>query len=262
MLRIFQLDIRLWNLSNGFVNKVLYFSEMTVTLAKFYGVSSHFLKLCLNTMSEQEGVIKYQLNHDYAPLASAISLAEINAWRSILYKLNLIGQDDQRYGGLGYGNISQRVSAKPLQFVSSGTQTGHLEQLSRHDYCLITEAIPQNNRITSKGNCQPSSEALTHASVYAQDDTVQAVIHVHSPAIWKNTHTLQLAHTPADIAYGTPEMANAVAELINSQSWQHAAVFTMLGHEDGVIAFGTSSLTQAAQILISQLALANEMTTL
>ncbi len=208
-------------------------------------------------MSEQEGVIKYQLNHDYAPLSPAIALSEINAWRSILYKLNLIGQDEHRYGGLGFGNISQRVITKPLQFVISGTQTGHLEQLSNHDYCLVMEASPQDNSITSTGECQPSSEALTHASVYTQDDTVQAVIHVHSPAIWENTHILQLAHTPADIAYGTPEMAKAVAQLINKHQCQHAAVFTMLGHEDGVIAFGTS-LTQAAQMLIAQLALAIE----
>lgn len=208
-------------------------------------------------MNEQEGVIKYRLNHDYAPLTLSISLAEINAWRGILYKLNLIGQDKQRYAGLGYGNISQKVNERPLQFVISGTQTGHLEQLSRHDYCLVTEASPENNSITSTGECQPSSEALTHASVYAQDDTVQAVIHVHSPAIWNNTRILQLAHTSADIAYGTPAMAQAVAQLINRQQWQHAAVFTMLGHEDGVIAFG-ASLNQAAQILISQLARAIE----
>lgn len=206
-------------------------------------------------MSEQEGIIKYQLNHNDAPLASAISLVEINAWRSILYKLNLIGQDKLRYGGLGFGNISQKLTDKPSQFVISGTQTGHLEYLSRHDYCLVTEACPENNRIVSTGECQPSSEALTHASVYAHDDKVQAVIHVHSPAIWKNTHALKLAYTPANIAYGTPAMANAVAKLLTTQAWQHAAVFTMLGHEDGIIAFGTS-LTQAAQILINQLALA------
>lgn len=206
-------------------------------------------------MSEQEGVIKYQLNHDNAPLAASISLAEINAWRSILYKLNLIGQDDHRYGGLGFGNISQRVSTSPSLFVISGTQTGHLEQLTRHDYCLVTAAIPEQNSITSTGECRPSSEALTHASVYAQDDTVQSVIHVHSPVIWHKTHALQLAYTTADIAYGTPAMAEAVAELINAQQWQHAAVFSMLGHEDGIVAFGTS-LSQTAQMLINLLALA------
>lgn len=208
-------------------------------------------------MSEQEGVIKYQLNHEYAPLAPTISLAEINAWRSIMYKLNLIGQDDHRYGGLGFGNISQRLDTKSSQFVISGTQTGHLEQLTRHDYCLITTAIPEKNSISSTGECQPSSEALTHASVYAQDNAVQAVIHIHSPAIWNKTHALQLAHTPTDIAYGTPAMAEAVAELINAQHWQHAAVFTMLGHEDGIVAFGTS-LSQTAQMLINLLALAIE----
>jgi L-ribulose-5-phosphate 4-epimerase len=203
-------------------------------------------------MSEQEGVIKYQLNHHYAPLTSDISVTEVNVWRDILYKLNLIGQDEQRYGGLGFGNISQKLPTETLQFVISGTQTGHLAQLSRHDYCLVTRAFPQDNRIDSTGECQPSSEALTHASVYLQDAFVQAVIHVHSPAIWKNTHALQLAHTPEDVAYGTPAMANAVAQLVKTQSWQHAALFTMLGHEDGVIAFGTS-LTEAADILIKQL---------
>jgi len=204
-------------------------------------------------MSEQEGVIKYHLNHCYAPLASAISLAEINAWRSIMYKLNLIGQDEYRYGGYGFGNISQKLPTKTLQFIISGTQTGHLEQLSRYDYCLVTDAFPQNNSINSTGESRPSSEALTHASVYAQDDAVQAVIHVHSPPIWRNTHALQLAHIPADIAYGTPAMANAVTDLFKTQQWQHTAVFTMLGHEDGIIAFGTS-LTQAACSLISALA--------
>jgi hypothetical protein len=89
--------------------------------------------------------------------------------------------------------------------------------------------------------------------VYFQNNTVQAVIHVHCPAIWKNTHTLQLAHTAADIAYGTPAMANAVTQLFKTQQWQQTAVFTLLGHEDGVIAFG-NSLMQAAQLLINQLA--------
>jgi L-ribulose-5-phosphate 4-epimerase len=208
-------------------------------------------------MIEQEGVIKYQLNHDNAPLAASISLAEINAWRSILYKLNLIGQDEHRYGGLGYGNISQRLKATSRQFVISGTQTGQLEQLTRHDYCLVTAAVPEQNSITSTGECSPSSEALTHASVYAQDARVQAVIHIHSPAIWNKTHALQLDYTSADIAYGTPEMAQAVAELVNAQQWQHAAVFSMLGHEDGIVAYGTS-LRQTAQMLINLLALAVE----
>lgn len=204
-------------------------------------------------MNESEGVIKYRLNHCHAPLAAGIAIAELNAWRGILYQLNLIGQDPRRYGGYGYGNISRRLAAKTLQFVISGTQTGHLAQLDRHDYCVVTGASVQDNAIDSIGECRPSSEALTHASVYRQDAAVQAVIHVHSPVIWKQTDALQLAHTPADIAYGTPAMADAVTGVF--KPWPRAGLFTLLGHEDGVIAFG-ASLPDAAHILIDQLALA------
>ncbi len=203
-------------------------------------------------MHEQEGVIKYQLKHSHEALTDDLSLAEINAWRNILYKLHLIGQDPCRYGGLGYGNLSQRIRSDSQQFIISGTQTGHLEQLSRHDYCVITRASPKNNAIEALGECQPSSEALTHASVYAQDASIQAVIHVHSPEIWRQTQTLSLAHTAAEIPYGTPEMAEAVARLLQDPLMKRSALFTMLGHEDGVISFGRS-LAEAAQVLINVL---------
>ena len=204
-------------------------------------------------MSETEGVIKYQLHHTHSPLPAQIALAELNAWRTMMFKLNLIGQNPQRYQGYGFGNISQRLNTENLQFIISGTQTGHLSVLSRHDYSLVTQAIPQQNTLFSSGETQPSSEALTHASVYLQKPDIQAVIHVHCPEIWQQTQALNLAHTAADVAYGTPEMAAAVTQLFKSENWQQSAVFTLLGHEDGVIAFGTS-LSQAACALITELA--------
>ncbi len=206
-------------------------------------------------MSETEGVIKYQLHHSNAGLSSAIDLSELNAWRTVMFKLNLIGQNLQRYDGYGFGNISQRLETKDLQFIISGTQTGDLAVLGRDNYCLVTKANPQENSIFSTGETKPSSEALTHASVYLQNPQIQAVIHVHCPEIWQNTHNLNLAHTAADIPYGTPEMANAVTQLFKTADWQQTAVFTMLGHEDGVVAFG-NSLSQAACVLITQLSLA------
>jgi L-ribulose-5-phosphate 4-epimerase len=206
---------------------------------------------------EQEGVIKYQLEHTQTPLPT-LPMAEMNAWRSILFQLGLIGQDSQRYGGYGYGNISQRLSDG--QFIISGTQTGHLATLPADGYCLVTAAFPQQNRLCSIGMCQPSSEALTHANLYLQDSRVQAVVHVHSPPIWQQTHTLKLPHTDADIAYGTPTMAAAVAELFKQQAWHQSGVFSMLGHEDGVVAFG-ASLQEATRLLIDQLALALQLAT-
>lgn len=206
-------------------------------------------------MSETEGVIKYQLHHTNTPLNDDIDLAGLNAWRTVMFKLNLIGQDPCRYDGYGFGNISQRLTTVDLQFIISGTQTGQLSALNRKDYCLVTQASPQTNSIVSNGETKPSSEALTHASVYLQNPHIQAVIHVHCPEIWQHTQKLNLAHTAANIPYGTPEMADAVAQLFNVQHWQQTAVFTLLGHKDGVVAFG-HSLSEAACALITQFALA------
>ncbi len=204
-------------------------------------------------MSSQEGVIKYQLEHSFAPLPSTLSIHEINAWRNIMFRLNLIGQQDERYDGYGFGNISQRTTDD--SFIISGTQTGHLEMLEKKHYCLVSHADPEKNHIISTGETKPSSEALTHASVYAQDTHIKAVIHVHCPEIWHKTQLLELPFTPAHIPYGTVEMAKAVSKLFETQIIHQYAVFSLLGHEDGIVACG-QSLSQAADILIQKLALA------
>ncbi|MCK9396949.1 MAG: class II aldolase/adducin family protein [Methylobacter sp.] len=206
-------------------------------------------------MKEQEGVIKYQLNHTQQPIDPLFPLTEINAWRTIAVRLELIGQVPDRYDNIGFGNISQRIEPHSNQFIVSGTQTGHIEQLSREHYCLIVKAEPHRNRIESCGLCKPSSESLTHASVYAQDNAIQAIIHAHSPDIWKHTMALGLPHTTADVPYGTVEMAAAVEQLFQSGKLSHTSIFTMLGHEDGVVAFGRN-MQEAAWELIKQLSLA------
>jgi L-ribulose-5-phosphate 4-epimerase len=204
-------------------------------------------------MSEMEGVIKYHLNHQHKPLPANINLNPLNAWRSVLYRLQLIGQNPAKYDGLGYGNISQRLALNSSAFVISGTQTGHLAKLSLNDYALIDSASVEQNQINSSGLTAPSSEALTHVGVYQQEASPQAVIHVHSPEIWRQTLALNLPHTKAEIAYGSTEMAQAVKALLNSEQVRQLPLFTMLGHEDGVVAWG-ATLEQAAAVLIQQLA--------
>jgi hypothetical protein len=206
-------------------------------------------------MKEQEGVIKYQLKHTQKPINEKLSLSEINAWRTIIFRLDLIGQDPERYDNLGFGNISQRFNPQSSQFIISGSQTGHIEHLSPEHYCLVVKADPRKNRIESCGLYKPSSESLTHASIYTRDSNIQAVIHVHSPEIWNNTAALNLPHISADIPYGTVEMAIAVEQLFQSGNLQQTSLFTMLGHEDGVVSFG-GNMREAAWALIKYLALA------
>lgn len=202
-------------------------------------------------MAEQEGVIKYRLEYRACELAATLDIQPLNAWRSLLYQLALIGQSPQRYGGLGYGNISQRIPGAHA-FLITGTQTGHLATLTADDFAIVESAEPQFNRLSASGPSQPSSEALTHASVYQRQASANAVVHVHCPQLWRNTARLKLPHTAADIAYGSVAMALAVEALLESGTLASSGVFSMLGHEDGIVSFG-DDLASAVQCLLLQL---------
>lgn len=206
-----------------------------------------------NNMNEREGVIKYRLEHQADEEAITTDIGQINAWRSLLFRLELIGQSPEKYHGLGYGNISQRLQPDSQAFLISGTQTGHLPMLSAKHFAIVEKALPKHNTLISRGPSQPSSEALTHASIYLHDLNAQAVIHVHCPEIWRHTHALQIPHTEADIPYGSPEMVTAVEHLFASGQLKNTPIFSMLGHEDGIVSFG-DSLTSAALTLLVQLA--------
>ena len=207
-------------------------------------------------IQETEGVIKYHLQHQSTEAGPKWDIAAINSWRTLLYQLQLIGQQADRYMGYGYGNISQRITGE--QYLISGTQTGGIAELALDNYCLVVSADLSNNTLCSTGPCKPSSEALSHASVYAQDNTIQCIIHAHSPEIWQATNALNLAYTDKDVAYGTPDMAHAISDLFDSGQLKHQAIFTLLGHEDGVISFG-QSFPQASWAMIDTLASAMQL---
>lgn len=201
----------------------------------------------------EEGVIKYQVQHTPAALEIPSKVfAQLTSWRSLLFQLQLLGQNPQLYGGLAYGNISQRIAWGNDQFWITATQTSHLPVLAPNDYTKVLNAEPLANLLFSEGEQQPSSEALTHASVYQANAQAKAVLHVHSPAIWRQTEALQLVHTARHVAYGTPAMAFAVAAMFKQGLLTEQGVFTMLGHEDGVVVYA-DSLENAGLLLIKTL---------
>jgi L-ribulose-5-phosphate 4-epimerase len=201
------------------------------------------------TMTEQEGVIKFQLDFSPQPALSAADVAQISSWRSIMLQLGMLGQTPLRYDNYGFGNISQRFGADN-QFIISGTQTGGIAQMRAADYALVTLCQPQQNRIVAVGETRPSSEAMTHGQLYQLSGDINFVIHAHCPQIWQLAGTLGLAQTRAEVPYGTVAMAQEVARLFRDTKVLQQGIFTMAGHEDGVVAFG-SSADQAAQRLIS-----------
>ena len=143
------------------------------------------------------------------------TITALNGWRQVLYQLQLIGRDAKRYGGYSYGNISCRGpsptdGAGHTSFIISGTQTGHLADTSAEHYTTVLGWDVRNNAVEARGPIAPSSECLTHAMLYALDETINVVMHAHCSAIWRHAAALELPATRANVPYGTPEMADEV----------------------------------------------------
>lgn len=198
-----------------------------------------------------EGVIQYRLDFKQQVLPDELCLTDLNNCRSRLWRQSLIGQDPQRYAGLGYGNLSQRCkhSTHDSAFLISGSQTGHLAQLQASDYALVLNCQPQQNYLKAIGQTPPSSEAMTHAVIYQTLAWVQGVIHVHWPKLWQNAPLLGLPTTAAWISYGTPAMAEAIKRLLLKTDVFSSGIVAMLGHEDGIVAWGTTLEAAEQQLM-------------
>ncbi len=202
---------------------------------------------------KEEGIIKFDLEFRCIPIGTAANIAELNAWRQILFRLGLTGLDPARYQGLAYGNLSRRLGAH--SYIVSGTQTGAKSALSPDDYCLVLDFDLENNFIRAEGLIKPSSEALTHGAIYAGNPQAQCVIHAHSPEIWRNADLLGIFTTDPTIAYGSVAMGEAVRKAVAEKD---AGMIAMGGHEDGIIAYGTK-IEQTAKELLQYLAKALEL---
>ncbi|MEO3879490.1 class II aldolase/adducin family protein [Rheinheimera fenheensis] len=200
-------------------------------------------------MAEQEGVIKFQLQYQQQAALIAEDVAELNCWRTVMLQLGMLGQMPTRYDNYGFGNISQRYGSGN-QFIISGSQTGGIANMTAADYALVTQCQPAQNRIEAIGETKPSSEAMTHGQLYQLSGDIHFVIHAHCPAIWQQAVALGLAQTGADVPYGTVAMTEEVARLFRDTAVLEQGIFTMAGHEDGVVAFGVTAAA-AAQRLIS-----------
>ena len=210
------------------------------------------------TSNSKEGVIKFQLHHTPGSGLPFDQLRELNAWRKIMVLLQLIGQTPDRYGGYGFGNISQRLppldpAAAQPRFAITGTQTGGLLDLAAEHYVEVVAIYPAENRLVSTGPIKPSSESLTHGVIYALEPDVHWVMHAHSPHIWRHAAALGLPITDPAVPYGTPEMAAEVQRLFRETEVKTQLIFSMGGHEDGIVSFGRTA-EEAGTVILTYLA--------
>ncbi|HLC70914.1 MAG TPA: class II aldolase/adducin family protein [Candidatus Nanoarchaeia archaeon] len=214
-----------------------------------------------------EGVIKFTPEHRSHKLHYSKEieqqLAELNSWRRQLFESEVIGCDLSRYGAC-YGNVSMRyclpgsIEFSPEKipghraFLITGTQTGKLENLASHHFARVYRYDPSKNKVWSEGPSEPSSESMTHGAVYDLHPDIKYVFHVHSPSLWKAAASFEIPVSSAQVAYGTPEMAAEVKRLFRHSDLPEKKIFSMGGHEDGLIAFG-STAAEVGSLLVDYL---------
>ena len=180
-----------------------------------------------------DGVIKYSIEHQTVETPLFSGYEQLEALRTRLFTLGLIGEKDE----IGYGNLSMRKEGSKSFFITA-TQTGRKHTLSREYYTYISDYDFSTFKVISQGTHKPSSEALSHAMIYAIDDSITTVIHIHSLALWKFMKAKNDLATTAE--YGTARMIEEIAELYSNLNPMMNNAFVMKGHEEGIITFGRS----------------------
>lgn len=212
-----------------------------------------------------EGVIKFSAEHRrerLAPRRYGTLCCALIAWREILAKTQLVGQDPRLYGGAGYGNVSGRVGPPgnalgARSMLITGTQTGGLAQLGLDHFCVVERYDYRRNWVRSAGLVEPSSETMTHGAIYDLSPHIRFVFHGHGAVIWRRARALRIPTTDPAVPYGTPAMAAEVQRLYRTSALPETRILAMGGHEDGIIVFGRTA-AEAGQVLIAYLARAYE----
>ena len=179
-----------------------------------------------------DGIIKYHFDFKKSASVDESSFRDIESLRERLFALKLIGVSSD---GVGYGNISQKVSSS--SFVITGTQTGHLSKLDATHYSLVEEYSDRDFYLKFTGAIKPSSEALTHSTIYNLSDKIGAVVHIHSKPIWQ--FMLDRDYLATDrVEYGSIEMIEEVNRIYKDIDPLSNPKFVMAGHKEGVMIFG------------------------
>ena len=192
-----------------------------------------------------EGYTKYECDWRQGPAVPAAAIEELNAWRNRLHECGLIGYYAEHH--VGFGNVSVREGDSDT-FIVSGTQTGHIVTTDETHYARVIRCDIEANRVVCEGPVQASSEALTHAAIYALDPNIRAVVHVHDESLWREFID-RIPTTSRAVPFGTPEMALEFRRLYAGTDFAARGVAIMGGHAEGILSFG-NDVEQAAERIL------------
>ena len=131
------------------------------------------------------------------------------------------------------GNLSFRT---PRGFIISRT-AADLSKITPQEFVEVVRADFTARELTVAGTCEPSSESLMHAALYAARPSVNAVFHGHSAALLTAAERLGLPVTRRERPYGTAAMADEILDVLSGN-----CVVIIRNH--GFVAIG-STMAQA-----------------
>ena len=184
------------------------------------------------SIHRDEGSIQFSFAHEAAPAPAHPRLHDLMRIRDEFHRLGLVGVLPD---GIGYGNLSARIAGTDRFIITSSGTGAHFPIAPAHFSEVVSFDI-DHNHVVCRGPLPASSESMSHGAIYAARPDTHAVIHIHDRAMFQLLLKEGAPQTPADAAFGTPEMARAVGRLAGTLP--PVAVLVMAGHEDGLIAFG------------------------
>lgn len=191
-----------------------------------------------------EGYIKFNCDWEKTEPLHFSKIEKLNTWRQQLYEVNFLGVYPD---GIGFGNVSQR--SENGKFIISGSKTGRFKELSETHYAEVLDFDIQKNWVKCEGASIASSESMSHAVIYKNYPSINAVFHVHHLELWEKL-LWKIPTTPESAPYGSPEMANEIIQLFKNTNVLETKLFVMAGHQEGLFAFG-ETLEEAGNVLLN-----------
>ncbi len=114
-----------------------------------------------------------------------------------------------------YGNLSFRLMKGLDAFVITSTKLPAKTDLTSADFVVVhsCDIAAKEVNVFSMMK-EPSSETMLHYMIYNQRPDVNAVFHGHDDSLTKNYGHLGLRCTPAELPFGTPELAQAAIDAL------------------------------------------------
>ncbi len=155
-----------------------------------------------------------------------LRIEQMALWGHRFHELGMVRESE--------GNLS---FSSTLGFVISGTGIS-LATLAADTVTEVTGVVFGLDRtsVYYKGLATPSSESLMHNAIYEEDESINAIFHVHDNAVMKNAARLGIVTTATEQPSGTLDLANEVVKLLRQN--RGLRYFILKNH--GVVAIGTS----------------------